>query len=83
MYDQLNEYRSEYGVDSPEELTLEQTNQALTETASEQPEVDTETIQDWKTLRRNLAFANAALSITSAKRFVDEDMRSIDARVSP
>lgn len=83
MRDQLNEYRSEYGVDSPEELTVEQTNQTLTETASEQPEVDAETIQDWKTLRRNLAFANAALSITNAKRFVDEDMRSIDASVSP
>jgi hypothetical protein len=53
------------------------------ETASEQPEVDTETIQDWKTLRRNLAFTNAALSIANARRFIDEDMRSIDASVSP
>ncbi|ERG96740.1 hypothetical protein [Haloquadratum walsbyi] len=62
MRDQLNEYRSEYGVDSPEKLTVEQTNQTLTETASEQPEVGAETIQDCKFLRRNLAFASAALS---------------------
>jgi len=33
--------------------------------------MDPETIQEWQTLRRNLAFANAALSVANAKRFVD------------
>nr|WP_198526144.1 hypothetical protein [Haloferax sp. ATB1] len=71
MRDQLNEYRSEYGVDSPEELAIEQTNQTLGDIAAEQSAMDPETIQAWQTLRRNLAFANAALSIANAKRFVD------------
>ncbi|RDZ35772.1 transcriptional regulator, partial [Haloferax sp. Atlit-47N] len=63
MRDQLNDYRAEYGVDSPEELTIEQANQTLSEPTSEQSEINAETIRDWQTTRRNLAFANAALSI--------------------
>jgi DNA-binding IscR family transcriptional regulator len=82
MRDQLNEYRSEYGVDSPEELAVEQTNQTLEDRASDQPEIDSETIQEWQTLRRNLAFANAALSIANAERFVDGDRRSTDRSIS-
>jgi len=61
MRDQLSSYQSEYSVDSPEELAVEQTNQALSESASAQRDIDAETIQEWQTLRRNLAFANAAL----------------------
>ncbi|TKX37062.1 transcriptional regulator [Halorubrum sp. CGM5_25_10-8B] len=71
MRDQLNEYRSEYGVDSPEELAIEQTNQTLGDIAAEQSAMNPKTLQEWQTLRRNLAFANAALSIANAKRFVD------------
>ncbi|WP_226929237.1 hypothetical protein [Halorubrum halophilum] len=71
MRDQLKGYRSEYGVDSPEELAIEQTNQTLGDIAAEQSAMDPETIQEWQTLRRNLAFANAALSVANAKRFVD------------
>lgn len=81
LREQLDEYRSEYGVDSPEELTVEQTNQALSKSGSPQNEVDPETIREWKTLRRNLAFANAALSIGNAERFVDGDRRSTDDSV--
>jgi len=33
MRDQLSSYQSEYSVDSPEELAVEQTNQALSESA--------------------------------------------------
>ena len=40
-----------------------------------------ETIREWKTLRRNLAFANAALSIGNAEQFVDSDRRSTDDTV--
>lgn len=75
MRDQLNDYRAEYGVNSPEELAIEQTNQTLSEIDSGQSDIDAETLQDWQTTRRNLAFANAALSIANAERFVDGDSR--------
>ena len=78
MRDQLNDYRAEYGVDSPEELTIEQTNQTLSETDSGPSEIDAATLQNWQTTRRNLAFANAALSIANAERFVDGDSRTTD-----
>jgi DNA-binding IscR family transcriptional regulator len=81
MRDRLNDYRSEYGVDSPEEVTIEQTNQILSETDSSRSDIDTETLQDWQTTRRNLAFANAALSIANAERFVDGDARTTDDSV--
>jgi DNA-binding IscR family transcriptional regulator len=81
MRDQLNDYRTEYGVDSPEELTIEQANQTLSEPTSEQSEINAETIRDWQTTRRNLAFANAALSIANAERFVDGDLHSTDGSV--
>jgi len=81
MRDQLSSYQSEYSVDSPEELAVEQTNQALSESASAQRDIDADTIQEWQTLRRNLAFANAALSIANAQRFVDGDRHLTDGSV--
>jgi predicted ArsR family transcriptional regulator len=76
LREQLTEYQSRFGADSPEDLAVEQTNQTLTEDADTPSGIDTATIQDWKTLRRNLAFANAALSIANAEQFVDNDDRS-------
>jgi len=81
MREQLSEYQSEFGVDSPEELAVEQANQALAASESTQQTIDPETIRDWKTLRRNLAFATAALSIGNAEQFVDDDHRSADDTV--
>ena len=81
MREQLAEYRAEFGVDSPEELAVNQTNQDLAESGSPQNEIDPETIREWKTLRRNLAFANAALSIGNAEQFVDGDRQSPDDSV--
>ena len=81
MRDQLNGYQQEYGVDSPEELTIERTNQTLAEPDSDQSVIDAETIREWQTTRRNLAFANAALSIANAKRFVDDGLSSTDENV--
>jgi len=78
MREQLTEYQTEFGVDSPEELAVDQTNQVLAEPGSQQREIDPETIREWKTLRRNLAFATAALSIGNAEQFVDGDRRSTD-----
>lgn len=82
MREQLANYRAEYGVDSPEELTIEHTNQTLSEGESEAPAIDAETLQHWQTTRRNLAFANAALSIANAERFVDSGSRPTDDGVS-
>ena len=76
MRTQLTEYQSEFGVDSPEELAIDQTNKVLTEDGSSQDEIDPETIHEWKTLRRNLAFANAALAIAAGTQFVDDDHRT-------
>lgn len=70
MRQQCNEYQSELGVDSPEELTVKRTNQMLSDSSAGQDEIDAQTVREWKTLRRNLAFANAALSISNAERFV-------------
>jgi len=81
MREQLSEYQSKFGVESPEELAVDQTNQALTASDSTPDEPDPETIREWKTLRRNLAFANAALSIGNAEQFVDGDRRSTDDSV--
>lgn len=78
MRDRLSEYRTEYGVDSPEELVVERTNRSLSTSDTERGEVDAETVQEWQTLRRNLAFANAALSIANAERFVESDRRPKD-----
>lgn len=70
MREDLAAYRTEFGVDSPEELTVEQTNQLLAGEASDP--IDPEALQEWQTTRRNLAIANAALSIATAERFVDD-----------
>jgi DNA-binding IscR family transcriptional regulator len=81
MRTQLTEYRGKFGVDSPEELAVDQTNQVLTEDGTSQDEIDPEMINEWKTLRRNLAFANAALAIANAEQFVDGDHHTGDDSV--
>lgn len=78
MRDQLTEYQSKFGVESPDELAVDQTNQTLAVSGSTPEEIDPETIREWKTLRRNLAFANAALSIGNAEQFVDGDRHTTD-----
>lgn len=72
MRERLTEFQDEYGVASPEELAVEQTNQTLSDPATPQQDIDPETIREWKTTRRNLAVANAALSIANAEHFVDD-----------
>lgn len=71
MRDQIGEFQQEYGVESPEELAVDQTNTLLDESTRTGEEPDNETIREWKTTRRNLAFANAALSIANAEKFVE------------
>jgi DNA-binding IscR family transcriptional regulator len=82
MREQLADYRSKFGVESPDELAVDQTNQALAASEPTPDGPDPEAIREWKTLRRNLAFANAALSIGHAEQFIDDDRRSTDESVS-
>jgi hypothetical protein len=58
-------------------LVVDQTNQTLSESGFPEDEIDLETIRERKTLRRDLAFANAALSIGNAEQFVGTDHHSI------
>ena len=81
MHERIGDFQAEYGVESPEELTVERTNRTLSEAASDHEELDSDTIREWQTTRRNLAFANAALSIANAERFVDGESRSSEGSV--
>ena len=76
MREQLTDFQREYGVESPEELAIDRTNELLDESEDGDRESDDETIREWKTTRRNLAFANAALSIANARRFVETGSRT-------
>ena len=82
LREQLTAYQSTFGVNSPEELAVERTNQVLADSGAQESEIDPETIREWKTLRRNLAFANAALSIGTAEQFVDGEFRTTDDSVT-
>lgn len=73
MREQISDFQAKYGVESPEELLVEQTNETLSEKNTDRKELDPETIREWQTKRRNLAFANAALSIANAERFVIDE----------
>jgi predicted ArsR family transcriptional regulator len=81
MRGRLEEFRTTYGVESPEELTVVQVNQTLASDSSPAPEISPEEMREWQTTRRNLAFATAALSITNAERFVDGGTDSTDGVV--
>lgn len=81
MRERISDFQAEHEVESPEELTVERTRQTLSETAQDHEAVDSKTIQEWQTTRRNLVFANAALSIANAKRFVDSDSGSSGAGI--
>lgn len=78
MNGRITEFQAEYGVESPEELVVDQANQTLSEDVSESGDIDAEMLQEWKTTRRNLAFANAALSIANAERYVGNERDSSD-----
>jgi DNA-binding IscR family transcriptional regulator len=81
MREHISDFQAEYGVESPEELVVDRTNRALSEASSDHEDLDSDVIREWQTTRRNLAFANAALSIANAERFVDEESRSPDGSV--
>jgi DNA-binding MarR family transcriptional regulator len=72
MRDTIQEYQTDFGVESPEKLSVKQGNDALSD-APTQTNSDASVITDWQTTRRNLAFATAALSIANARKFVVSD----------
>ena len=82
MREQLTDFQREYGVESPEGLAIDRTNELLDESGDGGGEPDDETIREWKTTRRNLAFANAALSIANARRFVETGSQTDSESVS-
>lgn len=81
MRERISDFQAEYGVESPEELLVDRTNQTLAEAADDHDDLDSETLQEWQTTRRNLAFANAALSIANAERFVTDKSHPSDGSV--
>lgn len=81
MRETIAEFRREYGVDSPAELAVAEANRTLSDTPSTGNEVDAGTVREWRTTRRNLAFATAALSIANAERFVDGGDGPLDGSV--
>ena len=81
MRERISDFQTEYSVESPEELVVDRTNRTLSEAASDHEDLDPDAIREWQTTRRNLAFANAALSIANAERFVDEESRSDEGSV--
>ena len=82
MRESIRAFREEYGVESPEELAIEGANETLSETTPDRDGIDAEALREWRTTRRNLAFANAALSIANAERFVGGEERPSDPGVS-
>jgi DNA-binding IscR family transcriptional regulator len=82
MRETISEFQTEYGVESPEELMVEQANQTLSDASDKADGIDPGALQEWQTTRRNLAFANAALSIANAERFVGGDSTRLEGNTS-
>jgi predicted ArsR family transcriptional regulator len=82
MRDTITEFQQEYGVESPDELAVDRTNELLA--GSEASDRDRrDVVREWQTTRRNLAFANAALSIATARTFVEDDAQPHDETGTP
>lgn len=82
MRQTLSSFQGTYGAESPEALAVDRSNDTLGDGISDSEEIDPETLREWQTTRRNLAFANAALSIANAERFVDGEAGGADGHVT-
>lgn len=69
LQEKIHDYRETHGVDSPEELAVRLGSEAL-ENADADMRVNTSVVTEWQTTRRNLAFANAAVSIGKATDYI-------------
>lgn len=82
MRHKLREFQDRYDARSPDELSVDLSNETL-DGSAERADPDPSTLTEWRTTRRNLALANAALSIANARRFVaDEDADGARGAVS-
>lgn len=68
----IRDFQETYDAESPEELSVKAADETLTTQNVDHDQVDADLLE-WKTTRRNLAFANAALSISSAQRFINDE----------
>lgn len=68
----IRDFQEKYDAESPEELSVKAADETLTTQSVDHDQVDADLLE-WKTTRRNLAFANAALSISSAQRFISDE----------
>lgn len=68
----IRSFQEQYDVESPEELAVSAADETLTTRTVDHDQVDAD-LTEWKTVRRNLAFANAALSISTAQQFITDD----------
>nr|WP_253739144.1 transcriptional regulator [Halohasta salina] len=68
----LREFQETYDAESPEELAVQAADETLNSQSVDHEQVDADLLE-WKTTRRNLAFANAALSISSAQQFISDE----------
>lgn len=68
----IRAFQEQYEVESPEELAVSAADETLTTGTVDHDQVDAD-LTEWKTVRRNLAFANAALSISTAQQFITDD----------
>ena len=68
----IRDFQEKYDAESPEELSVKAADETLTTQSVDHDQVDADLLE-WKTTRRNLAFANAALSISSAQRFINDE----------
>ena len=79
----IRDFQEKYDAESPEELSVKAADEALTTQNVDHDQVDADLLE-WETTRRNLAFTNAALSISSAKRFItDENVSNSKTSASP
>lgn len=77
----LREFQETYDAESPEELAVQAADETLNSQSVDHKQVDADLLE-WKTTRRNLAFANAALSISSAQQFISDEALSPKPSVS-
>lgn len=77
----LREFQETYNAESPEELAAQAADDTLRSQPVDHDQIDAD-LMEWQTTRRNLAFANAALSISSAQQFIPEETRTSKSSVS-
>lgn len=78
MRETLREFQETYDAQSPDELSVGLSNEALGQ-PSERPGSDPDAATEWRTTRRNLALVNAAVSIANARKVVGNDDSTLGA----